>query len=192
MKRFLAWMLAAMCLIGTAAAAETPHEFSFRNGITWGMEAQEILEYEGEEEWHDQEQLAGGVKVMMLEDAEVSLFEADLSYVFAESSLQMCLYELSLDEEEAGYLTGALQTKYGEGVHSHEMLYEMMCALVPDIYEEEDPFAGGLCWYLLDGTVIQFVGIEGSDAHVIAYMNYDALHEMLDGLEKDGYNLFGL
>jgi len=192
MKRTLAWMLAAMWLIGTAAAAEMPHEFSFRSGITWGMEAQGVLAAEGREDWDDLETLMNGVEVMMLEDAEVSLFEADLSYVFAESSLQMCLYELSLDEEEAGYLTGALQTKYGEGVHSHEMLYEMMCALAPDIYEEEDPFAGGLCWYLLDGTVIQFVGIEGSDAHVIAYMNYDALHEMLDGLEKDGYNLFGL
>lgn len=192
MKRFLAWMLAVMCMIGTAAAAELPAEFSFRNGITWGMEAQEILAYEGEEEWHDLEQLAGGVKVMMLEDAEVSLFEADLSYVFAESGLQMCLYQLSLDEAEAEYLTGALQTKYGEGVHSHEMLYEMMCALAPDAYEEEDPFAGGLCWYLLDGTVIQLAGIEDSDVYIIAYMNYDTLYSMLSELEKDGYNLYGL
>ena len=47
MKRLISWILAVMCLMGAAAAAETPREFDFRSGVKWGMTEEEVLYADG-------------------------------------------------------------------------------------------------------------------------------------------------
>lgn len=196
MKRLISWTLAVMCLMGCLAAADSVQTFEFRNGVTWNMGSREVLESEEIQEYTEEietDEIMNGVEVVMLSDVEVSKFNADLSYVFIEDSLQMCLYELTMDEKEAAYLTGALKTKYGQlPVETNEFLYGMMCRLVPDVYGEENPFGNGLCWHLPDGTVIQLVPVKESGDYGLVYMNYDTMNELLDKLEKEGYNLFGL
>ena len=87
--------------------------FTFRNGVTWGMDKEAVIAAEGEE---FEENMAGGFNAVIYNDVKVSQYTARLYYIFKSGRLVMAGDEMNgdLSQEMFDYLAKAYDTKYGE------------------------------------------------------------------------------
>ena len=134
--------------------------FSFRNGISWGMNPQQVsvienipMEQRSSTEW----------SVMVpTEKVQVSRFYADLVYMFYQNALRMINYEFQ--EERNGqtdprslnyqYLTGALCSVYGESREANPAVIKGWMDRIYQDYYQQEKIHDALEWTAEDGTVI--------------------------------------
>ena len=128
--------------------------FSFRNGISWGMNPQQVSVIENiSTEW----------SVMVpTEKVQVSRFYADLVYMFYQNALRMINYEFQ--EERNGqtdprslnfqYLTGALCSVYGESREANPAVIKSWMDRIYQDYYQQEKIHDALEWTAEDGTVI--------------------------------------
>lgn len=134
--------------------------FSFRNGISWGMNPQQVsvienipMEQRSSAEW----------SVMVpTEKVQVSRFYADLVYMFYKNALRMINYEFQ--EERSGqsdprslnyqYLTGALCSVYGESRGADPAVIKGWMDRIYQDYYQQDKIHDALEWTAEDGTAV--------------------------------------
>lgn len=97
--------------------------FTFRNGITFGMSKEEIVQLEaengqiGEDAWYTVDGMFYYDSIIT-EDIPVSKFKADIVYLFDNNQMEMAVYNIRRsskdDEATFNYLERALCSLYGE------------------------------------------------------------------------------
>ena len=128
--------------------------FSFRNGIGWGMQPEEIREREGVD-MIERSQADWSIMDSQ-QPVEVSRFHADLVYMFHQNQLKMITYDFG--QEGTGsdfqYLQGALAAVYGEMREADAgEVVQLMDQIYPGYYSE--PLLQQVCgWTAEDGTPI--------------------------------------
>ena len=87
--------------------------FSFRGGVHWNMSREQVRALEPIELTERNQD--GWSVLLPLSPVEVSLYRADLVYMFYNDRLKMITYDFGAGKSEAEYqyLTGALDTVYG-------------------------------------------------------------------------------
>ena len=102
LKRTMGMMLALLLPACTAFAAETSQPFTFRNGVTFGMTKDEVLEAEGNPEANTGDDNINGrtVTYMEIEDTTFAGLTAAAEYVFIDDSMTFCGYMLDMESDE--------------------------------------------------------------------------------------------
>lgn len=99
------------------AAAAASESFSFRNGITWGMSADEVRSAENRSEEYFREE--GNITSLVFGYTDVSKYTADfLMYLFVDDQLKSVVYIFNKNWNDASvkYFNGALTQLYGDPV----------------------------------------------------------------------------
>ena len=133
---------------------EEKKPFSFRNGITWAMNQQQVTAIENipmkqssSSEW----------SVLIPESpVQVSRFYADLVYIFRQDALRMITYEFTQDCTTLNYqyLTGALCSLYGDNREANPAVIKgWMDRIFPNHYAQEQ-IRDAKEWTAADGTAI--------------------------------------
>ena len=134
--------------------SEEKKPFSFRNGITWAMNQQQVslienipMKQSSSSEW----------SVLIPESqVQVSRFYADLVYIFRQDALRMITYEFTKDCSMLNYqyLTGALCSLYGENREADAAVIKgWMDRIFPNHYAQEQIHEARE-WTAEDGTSI--------------------------------------
>ena len=134
--------------------SEEKKPFSFRNGITWAMNQQQVslienipMKQSSSSEW----------SVLIPESqVQVSRFYADLVYIFRQDALRMITYEFTKDCSMLNYqyLTGALCSLYGESREADATVIKgWMDRIFPNHYALEQIHEARE-WTTEDGTSI--------------------------------------
>ena len=116
MKKGIGMMLLASVLCAGTFLASQTDEFTFRNGITWGMSKAEVIGTEGVASSNEDEMdLPDGSKMSFLEIEDVTAagFGADAEFIFIDDALVCCGYEFE-DETDRDKLLKSLEAKYGQ------------------------------------------------------------------------------
>ena len=175
-------------LWGAPAETETPApsaSFFFRGGIQWNMTREQVRALEPIE-LTERNNESWSVLIPLM-PVEVSRYTADLVYMFREDQLKMIQYDFGATNSAADflYLTGALDTVYGE--HEEPEVSEivsLMDQIYPTYYRAES-ITGQAAWTAGDGTrIYKFYYSPG--AYTILYANPG------DGLASGNYVTTGL
>lgn len=159
--------------------------FSFRNGIAWGMNPEQVkiiesipMQQISTDEWS---------VLITSSPVQVSRFYADLVYIFRQNALRMITYEFQSDCSGLNYqyLTGALCSVYGESLEANPAIIKgWMDRVYPNRYKLEQ-IKNGIEWSAEDGTYIYLYYTD--DIH------YAILYACPDsGTGAGGYNTNGL
>ena len=149
--------------------SEEKKPFSFRNGITWAMNQQQVslienipMKQSSSSEW----------SVLIPESqVQVSRFSADLVYMFRQDALRMITYEFTKDCSTLNfqYLTGALCSLYGENKAASPERIKGWMDLVYQNYYNPELIQHPSEWTAEDGTNI-FLYYFRPDAYAILYV----------------------
>ena len=128
--------------------------FSFRNGITWGMNPQQVAAIENV----PMEQAFSSEWSILLTSSQVpvSRFSADLVYIFRQDALRMITYEFKNDCSTLNYqyLAGALCSLYGESREAGPAMIKGWMDRVYQNYYNQDLIHNAMEWTAEDGTAI--------------------------------------
>ena len=128
--------------------------FSFRNGITWGMNPQQVAVIENV----PMEQAFSSEWSILLTSSQVSVsrFSADLVYIFRQEALRMIPYEFKTDCSTLNfqYLTGALCSLYGESREANPAVIKGWMDRVYQNYYNQNLIHNATEWSAEDGTYI--------------------------------------
>ena len=128
--------------------------FSFRNGISWGMNPQQVLAIEN----IPVEQRSSSEWSVMLSESpvQVSRFTADLVYMFRQGALRMITYEFQKDCSALNYqyLIGALTSLYGESRDANPIVIKGWMDRVYQNYYQQERISGAKEWQAEDSTGI--------------------------------------
>ncbi len=118
MRRIISTILAlslCICLLPSSFASNTD-QFSFRDGITWGMTIQEVKQRENSLNYEYLSRDDFPYSVLAYMNIPVSMYpNATLIYLFREDILYGAIYETSnADNFTLQYLYKALRAKYGD------------------------------------------------------------------------------
>ena len=128
--------------------------FSFRNGVTWGMNPQQVslvedvpMEQRTSSEWS---------VMVTAEPVPVSRFSADLVYMFYQNALRMITYEFQKDCSTLNYqyLTGALCSVYGESKEGNPIVIKGWMDKIYQNYYQQESIHDATEWSAEDGTSI--------------------------------------
>lgn len=113
MKKMFA-LLTVLCLVCSVAALAETGEFTFRNGVAFGMTQDEVLNAEGNAPHKMDVEHAGGIVLddMEFEDISDNGFEADLHYYFLEGKLIAAVLEYD-DDASYDQILNDLTNRYG-------------------------------------------------------------------------------
>ena len=128
--------------------------FSFRNGVSWGMNPQQV---ETIEDVAMQKRTSSDWSVMVTaEPVTVSRFTADLVYMFYQDALRMITYELRTDCSMLNYqyLTGALCSVYGESREADPAVIKGWMDRIYQNYYRQELIHQAVEWTSEDGTKI--------------------------------------
>ena len=185
MKRIAELLLCVIliCFSGIPAAAESgstasirdlviteeKKPFSFRNGIAWAMNPQQValienipMKQSSSSEW----------SVLISESpVQVSRFSADLVYMFKQDALRMITYEFTKDCSTLNfqYLTGALCSLYGESSAANPLVVKGWMDRIYQNYYQQDQIHNALEWTAEDGTKI-FLYYFTAETYAILYV----------------------
>lgn len=164
--------------------------FSFRNGIGWGMNPQQVsvienipMEQRSSTEW----------SVMVpTEKVQVSRFYADLVYMFYKNALRMINYEFQDERSGASkqksldyqYLTGALCSVYGESREADPAVIKGWMDRIYQDYYQQEKIHDALEWTAEDGTEIFL--------YYFSDVSYAILYVCPSGSGNNGYDINGL
>ena len=143
--------------------------FSFRNGITWGMNPQQVSLIENVP--MDQRSSTEWSVMMTSEPVQVSRFSADLVYMFYQNALRMITYEFQKDCSSLNYqyLTGALCSVYGESKEANPVVIKGWMDRIYQNYYQQDLIRNAVEWNAEDGTSIYLYYISES-TYAILYV----------------------
>ncbi len=148
--------------------------FTFRNGVTWGMNTQQVSVVENV----PMEQYSSNDWSVLMTSApvRVSRFSADLVYIFYQDALRMITYEFRTDCSSLNfqYLTGALCSVYGESMEANPAIIKgWMDRVYPNRYKLE-LIRNGVEWSAEDGTYIYLYYFTEDQKYAILYACPDA------------------
>ena len=159
--------------------------FSFRGGIGWNMDMQQVrlLEISPMEERSSTE-----LSIMInSEPVTVSRFTADLVFMFYQNQLKMITYEFQSGASTLNfqYLLGALSSVYGDSVNAEgTVIKSMMDRIYPDRYRG-DWIREGHMWTSRDGTHI-FLYYFSANAYAILYTSPELTVRSTGGYDVNG------
>ena len=133
---------------------EETKAFSFRNGVSWGMNPQQV---ETIEDVAMQKRTSSDWSVMVTaEPVTVSRFTADLVYMFYQDALRMITYEFRTDCSMLNYqyLTGALCSVYGESREADPAVIKGWMDRIYQNYYRQELIHQAVEWTSEDGTKI--------------------------------------
>ena len=143
--------------------------FTFRNGITWAMNPQQValientpMKQSSSSEW----------SVLISESqVQVSRFNADLVYMFRKDALRMITYEFTKDCSTLNfqYLTGALCSLYGENKAAAPAEIKGWMDLVYQNYYNAESIRQASVWTAEDGTAVYLYYFK-PEAYAILYV----------------------
>lgn len=193
MKRFLPLIIALVlfCAVPVSASLENggvssirdlvitdKKPFSFRNGIQWGMNPQQISVIENVP-MRTSMNSGSDWSIMVTESpVSVSRFSADLVYIFRQNALQMITYEFWNDCSTLyyQYLTGALSSLYGEAKNANPAMIKGLIDQIDKDHYKQDLITRAYEWNAPDGTSIYLYYITENN-YAILYVcpgsNYD-------------------
>lgn len=159
--------------------------FSFRNGIGWNMDMQQVrlmenspMEERSSTEW----------SIMInSEPVTVSRFTADLVFMFYQNQLKMITYEFQSGASVLNfqYLLGALSSVYGDSVDTEgSVIKGMMDRIYPDRYRG-DWIRDGHMWTAKDGTHI-FLYYFSANTYAILYTCPELTVQSTGGYDVNG------
>ena len=180
----IAALICALLLMFTSAAASAENNgvssfrdmvtnekkpFSFRNGITWGMNPQQVsvIENVPMEQYYSNDWSV----LITSSPVQVSRFSADLVYIFRQNALRMITYEFHTDCSSLNfqYLTGALCSVYGESMEANPAIIKgWMDRVYPNRYKQE-LIQNGIEWSAEDGTYIYLYYFTEDHQYAILY-----------------------
>lgn len=143
-------------------ATPAPNAFRFRDGIRWGMNTMQVKALETEPMT---ERSMQNWSIMMTNGKVlVSMFTADLIFMFRENRLLMASYEFQQGSEDSfRYLSGALSSVYGESREAEPLkIKALMDAVNPSRYRIE-LLTQASQWTAADGTTIYLYYYSKSD-----------------------------
>jgi len=161
----LVFLLGSVGTIAAAESAETSSirqmvmteekkNFSFRNGVTWAMNPEQVSALESTTV--QQQNSSDWAVLLTAEPVTVSRFTADLVYMFYKGALRMITYEFhsgcSLLNYQ--YLTGALCSVYGDSSTADPAVIKGWMDRIYQNYYRQDLIRNGLEWTAEDGTSI--------------------------------------
>ncbi len=159
--------------------------FSFRNGIGWNMDMQEVrlmesspMEERSATEWSF---------VINSVPVTVSRFTADLVFMFYQNQLKMITYEFQSGASVLNfqYLLGALSSVYGDSVDTEgSVIKGMMDRIYPDRYRG-DWIRDGHMWTAKDGTHI-FLYYFSANTYAILYTCPELTVQSTGGYDVNG------
>lgn len=118
MKKILAIVMALAMVLTAASVLAEENAFTFRNGVTFGLNMDQVMEKETGRYEIDSEHTLGPVEFYELEYEHVSVDgkPADLTYLFVGNEL--VAIRVNLEEHAATFdqVKAALSEKYGESV----------------------------------------------------------------------------
>ena len=118
MKKSLVFLLCLGILLSVLPCcfADTTNNFTFRDGITWGMSEKEVLSLEQEQNPWFSRTNDGSFSMLQYDAIKVSTHQnTTLTYLFKNGMLYNAVYTLNgADESTAQYITQAMTSKYGE------------------------------------------------------------------------------
>ena len=137
------FVVTVLLLSGTAYGKEA-EAFSFRNGITFGMSEEEVIQMEAsknqldEDVWSETE--LGEWKLIGANyQASYGGYETSLVYLFYDECMQVAAYDFTEIETEEEYdiLEEQISEEYGESIDvSSEDIVQKMDLIVEDFYHE--------------------------------------------------------
>ena len=156
-------------------ASNEKKPFSFRNGVRWNMNPQQVSVVEDS---RMEQYFSGEWSVLMTAaPVQVSRFTADLVYIFQRDSLRMITYEFQTNCSMLNYqyLTGALCAVYGESMEANPAIIKgWMDRVYPDRYTTEW-IREGKEWSAEDGTYIYlYYYTKEKDKYAILYASPDS------------------
>ena len=134
-------------------ATPAPNAFRFRDGIRWGMNTMQVKALETtpmtERSMQNWSIMMTNGKVL------VSMFTADLIFMFRENRLLMASYEFQQGSADSfQYLNGALSSVYGESREAEPLkIKALMDAVNPSRYRIE-LLTQASQWTAADGTTV--------------------------------------
>ena len=175
MKKVIGTMLLASVICAGTFLAAQPDEFTFRNGVTWGMSKDEVIGTEDASPSYDGDvDLPDGriLTVLVFEDVTVDGFGASAEYMFTDDTLVCCGYEFE-EGADSAILLNSLETKYGEsGPVNWEYADSMILSLgghAEDVKEAEFSCE----WNVSDDLYVMMYDVEKGIA--TAYFNPSAI-----------------
>ncbi len=151
------------------SATPAPDAFRFRNGIRWGMTTQQVRAME---DVSMTERSMQNWSVMLTDEkVPVSLYSAQLVFMFREDRLLMITYEFQNKESSDAfrYLTGALSSLYGEHEQADPLTIKALMDLINPNYYKLEKIKEACAWTAPDGTVI-FQYHYSDNAYAIMYI----------------------
>lgn len=151
------------------SATPAPDAFRFRNGIRWGMTTQQVRAME---DVRMTERSMQNWSVMLTDEkVPVSLYSAQLVFMFREDRLLMITYEFQNREssDDFRYLTGALSSLYGEHEQADPLTIKALMDLINPNYYKLEKIKEASAWTAPDGTVI-FQYHYSDNAYAIMYI----------------------
>ena len=143
-------------------ATPAPNAFRFRDGIRWGMAAEQVAALETTP--MTERALQYWSVLMTDQKVVVSRVTADLIFMFREDRLMMISYEFQKgSQDQFDYLSKALTTVYGQKRESDAMTVKaLMDAVNPDLYRADKITQVG-SWTAQDGTMIYMYYFSAND-----------------------------
>ena len=145
--------------------------FSFRNGILWNMDPQQVQSLEPVQMT---ERISGEWSVMVTaEKVSVSRFSANLVFMFFQNRLKMITYEFQSSGGTAvqyQYLTGALCSVYGEYRETNGTDIKAYMDMINSGLYQKEKIRQGHAWTAADGTAV-FLYYFDTDRFAIMYLN---------------------
>ncbi len=150
-------------------ATDEKKPFTFRNGITWAMNPQQVAAIEN----IPMKQSSSSEWTVLISESpvQVSRFTADLVYIFRQDALRMITYEFTNDCTTLNYqyLTGALCSLYGDKKEANPVVIKgWMDRIFPNHYVQ-DLIHDANEWAAEDGTSI-FQYYFTNDYYAILYI----------------------
>ena len=157
--------------------SEESTRFSFRNGISFGMSEEELIQTEEKQNQVDKTSWHSGVvnnwRVIMTLDTKVkvSSYEALISYYLADNKMEVAAYGFFNNVNETMYdtISKAVTAVYGEGkpVTAKEIMTRMDCIVTDESIESE--ISHGFIWELENVVIYQYY--LGDDSFILLYTN---------------------
>lgn len=148
---------------GEDAAPAEP--FHIREGVTWGMTAEQVLKAEGNPECETED--VEDVRVVTIEGKRVAGAACDVEYMFTDDELMMACFDYDTEDEAVSYeaMAAGLTGRYGEASAVSD---ELKSALPGEMLSDVDAMS---CWLLESNTLVCLMEDKDENELVVLFMD---------------------
>ena len=159
-------------LSAAPTATPAPNAFRFRGGIRWNMSMQQVKALESEK--MTERSMSSWSIMFTDEKVAVSMYTADLVFMFREDRLMMITYEFQRQNAQNDflYLSLALSSLYGEKTLAEAVTVKALMDAVNPNHYPADQIREASCWTAADGTAV-FQYYYAQDKFGIMYVSPD-------------------